>query len=113
MYVYYNFENTTVHYSHPNIKEMLQADSSPGEDVCKDLCDGELFKSLPLFSKHKNAIQIQIFYDDFETSNPLGSKQGIYKVDAIYFTLRDFSPKYNSSLSNIHLVALFHAQDIL
>lgn len=45
-------------YSHPNIKEMVQADSSPGEDVLKDLCDGELFKSHPLFSKHKNAIQI-------------------------------------------------------
>lgn len=63
-------------------------------------------------SKHKNAIQILIFYDDFETPNPLESKRGIYKVGAIYFTLRNFSPKYNSSLSSIHLVALFHAQDI-
>lgn len=26
--------------------------------------------------------------------------------------MRNFSPKYNSSLRNIHLVALFHAQDI-
>lgn len=98
-------------YSHPNIKEMVQADFSQG-DVLQNLCDGELFKSHPLFSKHRNAIQIQLFYDDFETSNPLGSKRGIYKVGAIYFTLRNFSPKYNSCLSNIHLVTLFHAQDI-
>ena len=91
---------------------MVQADSSPGEDVLQDLCDGELFKNHPLFSKRKNAIQIEIFYDDFETSNPLGSIWGIYKVGAIYFTLWNLSPKYNSSLSNIHLIALFHAQDI-
>ena len=80
--------------------------------VLKDLCDGKLFKSHPLFSKHENAIQIQIFFDDFETSNPLVSKRGIYKVGVMYFTLWNFSPKYNSSLSNIYLVALFHAQDI-
>ncbi len=40
------------------------------------------------------------------------SKWGIHKLGAIYFTLRNFSPKYNSALHNIHLVSLFHAQDI-
>ena len=99
-------------YSHPNIKEMVQADSSPEDAGLKDFCDGELFKSHPLFSKHNNAIQIQLFYYDFETSNPSGSKRGINKVGAIYFTLWNFPPKYKSSLSNIHLVALFHAQEI-
>lgn len=98
-------------YKHPNIKEMMQTDSSSRETL-HDLCDGDLFKSHALFSKQKHAIQIQLFYDDFECANPLGSKRGIHKLGAIYFTLRNFSPKYNSSLRNIHLVALFHAQDI-
>lgn len=53
-----------------------------------------------------------MFYDDFETANPLGSKRGIYKLGGIYFTIRNFSPKFNSSLTNIHLCALFHSQDI-
>lgn len=57
-------------------------------------------------------MQIQLFYDDFETANPLGSKKGIHKLGAIYFTLRNFPPKFNSSLVNIHLCALFHTQDI-
>lgn len=35
-------------YSHPNIKEMVQADFSQG-DVLQNLCDGEIFKSHPLF----------------------------------------------------------------
>ncbi len=36
----------------------------------------------------------------------------MYKLGAIYFTLRNISPKYNSNLLNIHLVTLYHAQDI-
>lgn len=46
------------------------------------------------------------FFDEFETSNPLGSKRGIHKLGAIYFTLRNFPPKFNSSLANIHFDAI-------
>ena len=98
-------------YKHPKIKEMMQSHSSSRKDL-NDFCDGDLFKSHPLFSKQKHAIQLQLFYDDFECANPLGSKKGIHKIGAIYFTLRNLSPKHNSMLLNIHLVALFHAQDI-
>ena len=99
-------------YKHPKIKEMMQSHSSSRKDLLNDFCDGDLFKSHPLFSKQKHAIQLQLFYDDFECANPLGSKKGIHKIGAIYFTLRNLSPKHNSMLLNIHLVTLFHAQDI-
>ena len=77
----------------------------------KDFCDGKYLKNHPLYSKFKNALQIQIYYDDFETSNPLGSKQGIHKLGCLYFTLRNLPPHLNSSLMNIHLISLFHSQD--
>ncbi|XP_032433321.1 uncharacterized protein LOC116729094 isoform X1 [Xiphophorus hellerii] len=97
-------------FRHPNIEEMMAKSNS--SETLKDLSDGELFKSHALFSKQNHALQIQLFYDDFETANPLGSKRGIHKLGAVYFTLQNFSPKYNSALHNIHLVSLFHAQDI-
>lgn len=78
----------------------------------QDFCDGSYYKNHPLFSKNQNALQIQLFFDEFETANPLGSKHGIHKVGSIYFILRNFTPKVNSALLNIHLVALFHSQDI-
>jgi len=53
-----------------------------------------------------------VYYDEFETANPLGSKRGIHKVGALYFVLRNLPPKFNSRLMNIHLIALFHAQDV-
>nr|XP_021333504.1 uncharacterized protein LOC108179166 isoform X1 [Danio rerio]XP_021333505.1 uncharacterized protein LOC108179166 isoform X2 [Danio rerio] len=85
---------------------------SASTSVYKDFCDGDYFKNHPLYSKHKNALQIQLYYDDFESANPLGSKQGIHKIGVIYFILRNFPPKMNSSLMNIHLLSLFYAQDI-
>lgn len=95
-----------------NFADMLTSRHIPKDGVYFDLQDGLYMKRHPLFSNENFALQIQLFYDDFETVNPLGSKKGIHKLGAVYFTLRNFPPKFNSSLVNIHLCALFHAQDI-
>lgn len=71
-----------------------------------------LKKKNELFSSHPKAIQLQLFYDDFETVNPLGSKTAVHKLGGIYFTLRNLPVHLNSLLENIHLVALFHVADI-
>ncbi len=99
-------------YKHPNITDMTARDSHQRPNCLYDIHDGEFFKNHALFSKQRHAVQIQLFFDEFECSNPLGSKRGIHKLGAIYFTLRNISPKYNSNLLNIHLVTLFQAQDI-
>lgn len=78
----------------------------------EDFCDGSYFHNHPLFSKYPNALQIQVYFDEFETANPLGSKRGVHKVGALYFVVRNLPPKVNSRLMNIHLIALFHAQDL-
>lgn len=85
---------------------------SENGEILREFCDGSYFKEHPLFSKEQNSLQIQLFYDDFETSNPLGSKHGIHKIGSIYFVLRNLSSKVNSALMNIHLLALFHTQDV-
>ncbi|XP_057706931.1 uncharacterized protein LOC130924402 [Corythoichthys intestinalis] len=94
-----------------HIADMLKP-SETSDSRLRDICDGSLLKTHPLFSVEKHTVQIQLFFDEFEVANPLGSKRGIHKLGAIYFTLRNFSPKWNSLLANIHLCALFHAQDI-
>ncbi|KAG5271297.1 hypothetical protein AALO_G00178160 [Alosa alosa] len=99
-------------YQHPNMKDMITRDPKQRENFLYDIQDGEFFKNPELFSKQEHTVQIQLFFDEFECANPIGSKRGIHKVGAIYFTLRNVSPKYNSSLQNIHLVSLFHAEDI-
>lgn len=69
------------------------------------------FKNNSLFQKHTKSLQIQLFYDDFETVNPLGSKRGVHKLGAFYFTVKNFPDFVNSRLSEIHLLALFYSED--
>lgn len=97
---------------HSNITDMFKPSHSSSKRCYTDLRDGAFFKKHPLFSRDTPTLQIQLFYDDFETCSPLGSKRGIHKLGAIYFTLRNFPPKYNSCLTNIHLCMLFHAQNV-
>ena len=52
-----------------------------------------------------------IYFDDFETCNPLGSRRGINKLGAIYMSFKCFHPVHNSKLANIFLVALFKSKD--
>lgn len=73
--------------------------SSP--DLFTDLKDGSYFKNHPLYSTKKYAFQIQLYYDDFEPVNALGSKRGIHKIGCLYLVVRNL----------LHLVSLFHVQD--
>ncbi len=57
-------------------------------------------------------IFIQIYFEEVETVNPLGSKTGLHKIGAFYFVLKNLPPLINSSLHNIHLL-LWHTLKIL
>ncbi|KAG7459332.1 hypothetical protein MATL_G00209530 [Megalops atlanticus] len=82
------------------------------DGIFKDINDGLYFRNHTLFSQQEHVLQIQLYYDDFETANPLGSKKGIHKPGCIYFILRNLPTKLNSVSMNIHLVALFHSEDL-
>ena len=49
-------------------------------DVLADFCDGFYYKNHELFSAHKNALQIMMYYDDVEVCNPLGSHTKVHKL---------------------------------
>ena len=82
------------------------------DNVLRDFCDGRQCKTHPLFSTNNMAIQICLYFDEFEVVNPLGSKRGIHKVGAFYYTLKNLHPRLNSSLDNIHLLAFCNCLDL-
>ncbi|CAI5668325.1 unnamed protein product [Oreochromis niloticus] len=94
------------------ICQLLREPHLSKTNTFEDFCDGSYYKTHPLFSKDQSSLQIQLYYDDFETANPLGSKRTVHKAGALYFVLRNLPPKFNSALMNIHLVALFHTEDM-
>lgn len=81
-------------------------------DIYNKFCCGSNFKSNNLLKENENFIHIQLFYDDFEVVNLLGSKTSIHKIGAIYFTIRNLPFELNCHVDNIHLVALFYVQDL-
>ncbi|KZS09759.1 Uncharacterized protein APZ42_025933 [Daphnia magna] len=55
---------------------------------------------------------IQIFYDGLGLTNPLKAGATINNSGMFYFTNLSLSPRYNSTLANIHLLATCHTNDI-
>lgn len=49
----------------------------------EDFCDGSLCRSHPLFSIDSSAIQLLVYYDDVEVTNPLGSAATVHKLGEI------------------------------
>lgn len=95
-------------FKNKEVVQVVQQASKYTEDIYEDICDGEYIKT---HSQDKHALQLQLYYDDFETTNHLGSKKGIHKLGCIYFILRILPPKCNSVLMNIHIISLFNSED--
>ena len=53
---------------------------SQADGILGDYCDAKQFKESKLFQKHPCALQIQLFYDELEVCNPLGSKAKKHKL---------------------------------
>lgn len=54
-----------------------------------------------------------IYYDEFETGNPLSSHAGIHKLGAVYTSIACLPPNLASQIKHIFLFALFHYSDRL
>lgn len=59
----------------------------PRQGHLSDYVDGRSYKNHPLFSIHRDGLQIFFYYDDLEVCNPLGSKKKIHKLSELCFYL--------------------------
>ena len=78
-------------------------DRMRSDDIVEDFCDGQVYKSHPLFSNEQESILIMAHYDELELCNPLGTHVKQHKTGIVFFTLGNFHPKYRSSLKAINL----------
>ena len=79
-------------------------DLSQDENVLIDFCDGTVFQNHELFSNDPTALQILLYYDDINLSNPLTNK--IHKITLFYYQLGNIRKEYRSKLDSIHLFAV-------
>lgn len=76
--------------------------------LLQDISDGSYFKEHSIFrnASTKRLLAIQLYFDDFEICNPLGSKRGKHKLLAGYFTILNLPPQSQSKLNDKYLVML-------
>jgi len=97
------FERAKMYLNTPRTSLLLQ-----------DFVDGNLWKQKGCIqSENKIVVPFMLHFDDFETSNPLGSRAGIHKLGAVYACLKCFPPRYNSQLKNLFLTLMFYSADRL
>lgn len=63
---------------------------TPG--VLKDFTDGNMFKSIPLYKEHPDALRIMLFQDALEVVNPLGSAKKKHTLLPVYLILGNLYP---------------------
>ncbi|XP_032798501.2 uncharacterized protein LOC116935270 [Daphnia magna] len=80
-------------------------------DHISDVWDGSFVKRIPLYVQQKGAILcFQIYMDEVELSNPLGSKKGKHKVSVFYWVLMNLPPSFRSSLHSIQLLGIVNSE---
>ena len=74
--------------------------------VLVDYNDGIDVSNHPIFCSEPTALQVILYCDDMEVTNPLGSSAGVHKLCLFYFTLGNLEPRLRSTVQAIQLVAV-------
>ncbi|XP_053292860.1 uncharacterized protein LOC128453795 [Pleuronectes platessa] len=98
------FKNTDI------LKKIQEPNSEPGHYV--SYRDGSHFHENMLLSKEELNIAIQLYIDDLEIANPLGTSRKIYKICALYWVIANLPPKYRSAMHTIQLAVLAKVTDL-
>lgn len=75
-------------------------------------CNGSYFLENELFSTGDLILPLQLYIDDLEIANPLGTSRKIHKLCAVYWAFANMPPKHRSTLHNIQLALLAKVTDI-
>ena len=85
--------------------------SEAEEDAYTGFSDGLYFRENVLF-KEENALAINLYHDDWETVNPLGTSRKKHKISAFYWILGNLPPKLRSTLKVIQLAIFAKTEDV-
>lgn len=94
------------------VNEVLKYKNFERQQYLSNIQDGQYYKTHKIFSSDNNAIALEFYIDDVDFNNPLSSHAGVHKLGLVYFTIKDFPPKFNSQLSNIFLSNIHYAIDV-
>jgi len=79
----------------------------PTDRSFSDVWECDFVQNNPIFVENQGQVLgFQIYYDDVEPANPLGSKKGCHKQAVFYWTLLNLPPQFRSALRSIQIIAI-------
>lgn len=98
--------------SNNEIKDAILSERESEENILAGFMGCQCYKNHTSLQTYRHAIRIELYYDDFEIVNPIGSKTGIHKLGAFYFRIQNLHPHLNSGVNSIHVVSLSYTEDV-
>lgn len=81
-------------------------------NIYQNYCCAENFQKSDLFKENPDALQLLLYTDDFQMTDPLKTKSKNYKMCAVYLQVVNMPRKFLSKLDNIYLVALCETENM-
>jgi hypothetical protein len=97
-----------------NLQTLVDSEATSIRDpeTYKSYMDGEHYQKSEFLQKFKKTLRINLYYDDIEVANPIGSASAVYKIACFYYTIQNASPLFNSKLDNIFILAIAYNTDL-
>lgn len=61
---------------------------------------------------NKIVLPLFVYYDEFETRNPLGSYAGEKKLGGVYVSIACLPPHLTAKLNNVYVSTIFHSKHL-
>lgn len=98
--------------SRKDILDLILSEAEAQRTVYNSFHDGTFYKTNELFSKNDLTIALNLYVDDFEICNPLGTSRKKHKITSVYWVLADVPSLLRSELNSIFLAILCKAEDV-
>lgn len=99
--------------SQRELADLIQSKRTRNDGIIEEFYDGSVCENHILFSDcSRTSLILELYYDNVETANPIGSKMVIHKMVIFYFTIKNLPASYNSNRCNIHLLGLAYTLDL-
>ncbi|XP_044578915.1 uncharacterized protein LOC123261386 [Cotesia glomerata] len=92
--------------SNPNVLQAILNEQKSPDGILSSFLDGQHAETHDFLRRYPHVLRIQLYYDELEIVNPLGSKTGIHKLGAFYYSIQNIPPEINSDLNSIHVLLL-------
>ena len=98
--------------SEETLSVVMRGSYKSANESLKDFSDGLLFGQNEFLQTNPAALQVVLYFDEFEVINPLESKRGKQKLAAVYMTLANIHLFERSDLKSIQLCLLCPVVDL-